>query len=352
MPSVLSQALSNLQQTAEDYAKNREEAQKLQDAAAGNRQILNTLVQQGIWGDKEIIEYNKKNDRGRNDMIASGARAWLFKSQVEDQQLQRDAAKRAAETLTIQQAQEARAKAQYEYQPGADVYNAAAASNLNVIPTGPGQPIHLAPYAKTGPTEAQLAQAQEEAKKVGGHYVPDPTTGGYRFEKFPTPGAETIEIAPGVNVPRTSPEAQAFIAESNPQTRIHQEFGAKPEDFLPRNVEVGAQLGKDFGNKFVTDPKYGQSHVRLKNTGTIMDMGKYSKYLRQLADAGQIDEAVKHPLTGQTITPAKRQAAVGVPGELDYTNPTHVALVQDAIKRNGGDVIAAQAELRQKGWKF
>jgi hypothetical protein len=74
--------------------------------------------------------------------------------------------------LAIQQAQEGRAKAQFEYQPGADVYSAANAADLSVIPMGPGQPPHFAPNVH--PADVASEQQQAEARAANKIWLNSP----------------------------------------------------------------------------------------------------------------------------------------------------------------------------------
>jgi hypothetical protein len=259
MPSPLSTGLSILQQGAEDFAKNREEAQKAQDQAAGNRQILNALVQQGIWGDKEIIEYNKKNDRGRNDMVAAGARAWQFKSAIEDQQLQRDAAKRAAEAIALENKKYEHVLAQEKY---AREFTPTA-TEINV-PTGR----RASPY--------DLTQA------AGGTGVPwDPNytvpetepvtairmspTGAFdiRERQFTAPGmATTVRDESGRPVARAFPTSRTGVQ----YEKLEKPLGppkVSPFPGAPNLRLVGREGEKEF--KVVGVPPQGRSLADIKN---------------------------------------------------------------------------------------
>jgi hypothetical protein len=297
MPSVLSQALSDLQQTAENFAKQREEAQKLQAAAGSNRQILNTLVQQGIWGDKEIIEYNKKNDRGRNDMIAAGARAWLFKSQVEDQQLQRDAAKRAAEQLALgqrsQQFEEEKYAAAIKQRAAeaeaARKFAAEGAHRLDVPGTeGPGgiptsvllQPSGQQTVLPENPRLKELMYQrarQEEAKRISETKVPvkDRLTG------------KTVYVEPN------NPLAIKQIREQNPDIDLKEEFKLRPKDMFNKDIH---QEGDLEGTKFT--PRTGGAYIAVANKP--MPKSTFEEYQQRLIDAGMGPKPTPTPTPSPT----------------------------------------------------
>lgn len=335
MPSPLSTGLSILQQGIEDAQKAREEAQKAEAQSAGNRTIMNGLVNAGIWGDKEVIEYNKGSARQRNDMIAGGARALVVKNQLEDQQMQREAAARATEQLALQ-----RKSGELElakYQRSAFEYAAQEKAKQE-------QQAALAEHVRRGP---QLTDK-------GGVTFELTPTGDYRPVTPPTP---TVPIpVPGgtpIPVPVTSQQGQEELASLNPARQIYNKYGLEPEHFLPKNVE--------FGELPFNNPKLGfdpaspnKTHARIQ--GTVMPVGDYNAWIRKLADKGQLPEQVTLP-TGQVVkpraapTPAPTaQAGSGGGGyKLDPTNPKDMAVVHMLLDKNNGDIDKAKEEAAAMG---
>lgn len=339
MSDVLSYGMNALQQAAEDYAKDKKERDKQEAAAIGNRGLYDKAVQAGVLSLEQQIEFNKGSASKKNEILAGAMRTW-------DMQRQQDQDAQRRQAFQLDQGRYEMEKARQNYVIPPEAQAALAASKKVAIPVAPGQnQIIDAPVVP--PTKEELAKIDADAKQYGGGFVRQPDN-TYAWHSIPTPQAKpppTIRTPQG-EVPLTSEIGQQRYQELNPDIAIHQKFGARPSDFMPGNVQVG---GTDAFGKF--DPKSdAQSHVQLKSTGAFMSTGDYTKYLRQLADAGQIDKPVQHPITGEWINPGKPEAEIGRPGPLDYTNPTHVALVQDAIKRNSGDVPAAMNELHQKGW--
>jgi hypothetical protein len=283
MPSVLSQALSNLQQTAEDYAKNREEAQKAQFQAAGNRNMLNTLVNAGIWGDQEVIQFNKANDRGRNDMVAAGARALLLKSQVEDQQLQRDAAKRAAEALQLEKDRVARHAWEYGEAAKAKAAEAEAArelaaragervdvpgtAGLGGVPTSamrqPSGQLSILPENPRLKELMHQREQQEKAMERSETMVPvkDKLTG------------KMVYVPPG------HPLAIKQTRELNPDIDLKEEFKLRPKDMFNKDIH---QEGDLEGTKFT--PRTGGPYIAVANKP--MPKSTFEEYQQRLIDAG------------------------------------------------------------------
>jgi hypothetical protein len=348
---VLSRALGGLQQAAEDYAKRQEEAQKAQAAAVGNRKLYDIAVQQGIFGPDEQIKYNKGNAQTKDSMIASAVRTFSVQQELEGQRVRE-------ETLGIQKAQEARAKAQYEYQPGGDVYNAAAQADQVVIPRGPGQGFELRPAVHETPVISP--QQQAEARAAGKAWINGPN--GPVLVDLPTPPTPKL-FYPGSNIP-ISPESELGkerLRSINPQQALYDQYALTPDDILQPNPD--AQFGS-YDKKTGFDPNAADwTHAKIK--GQLIPMPELIATQQKLIDAGQTGTKTVRLPDGRVIQPqAPQTAQVGVPAaapgagagpaapgqrRLDPTNPSDIALVHMLLNQNNNDLDAAQAQAKAMG---
>jgi hypothetical protein len=349
MSDELSYGLRAMQQGAEDYAKAQKEAQKAQAEAIGNRGLYDIAVKSGVLNLDQQIEFNKGNATKKNEILAGAMRTWNAQREMEQDQMRKQA-------FQLQQNQDRREQARFDWQPPPSAAAAAEAAGYVNVPTGPGQG-QLVKKAPAPPTADQLNAIQANAAKAGGSVFQMPD-GSYRFEKNPapqTPPMPTIPVpVPGgtpIPVPITNPAAQDELKRMNPAGQAFAKYGARPEDFLPQNIVQG-EIPFNDPKKYQFDPESKtKSHVMLKNLGVAIPNGEYSAWLRKFADAGQID-ATKNPVTGEMISPPQKAAVANAnPRVLDLTNPASIAIMQGFIKQYG-DIDTARQAAQAQGYTW
>jgi hypothetical protein len=358
MPSVLSQALSNLQQTAEDYAKNREEAQKAQFQAAGNRNMLNTLVNAGIWGDQEVIQFNKANDRGRNDMVAAGARALLLKSQVEDQQLQREAAKRAAEQLALGQRSQQFEEEKYAAAIKQRAAEAEAARKFveagPQVATVPGTAVPGAAGPEGIPQRAMLTRE--------GGFTMLPESSEYKaavhereqLEKAKALSETKVQMRDPVTGKQVlvDPESKVYkeyTEQLRPEIKLERKYNLRPQDMFDSATH---QAGKLEGTKFTPDDQGPYIAV----SGKPMPRSEFREFQQKLIDVGlgpKPSQAPESMVAGRgsgiswgppmgTSAPAwqrQRQSGGGVAPAGGASGPVRINSDEDYRKLDSGTVF-------------
>jgi hypothetical protein len=336
MPS--NYGFSILQQGIEDIVKTRQEAQKAEADAIGNRKLYEQAVKAGMLDLDQQIEYNKGNAPTKDRILAGAMRSWQAQREAEQDKMRRDA-------FALDQGRFQMEQARAKYTPSPEDI-AALPSNYRYVKKAPGQ-FEVVQVPKTV-TQEQIDEANRKAQAIvpGSGFVLPPGPGEAKFLTPPTPEPPTIYV-PGAGKVGVSTElGQAQVKEMNPAEQIFKTWGAKPEDFMPDNVTVGALRPANLGGQFESEGSYAKakSHVLLKNTGTIMPTGDYTKYLRQLSAAGDINEPVKHPVTGQWITP--QQKAQANPRVLKYNDPASTAIMQSYLLKYGDPNAARAAAIR------
>lgn len=357
MADGLSYGLRAMQQGAEDYANAQKEAQKQEAIAIGNRGLYDQAVKAGVLDLDAQIQFNKGNAAKKNEILAGAMRTWDAQRQAEQDKMRQQA-------FQLQQNQDKREAARFNYQMPPQAAQALDQSGHVAIPTGPGQYQILAKPQPT-PTQEQLDAIQAKAAEYGGGFIPKPG-GGYEWRSKPTPQAPpipTVQVpVPGgtpMPIPITNPAAQEQLKRMDPAAQAFSKFGAHPDDFRPENIVQGEIPFNDPKKySFVpagppsSDPKVSpnaMSHVMLKNLGTTMTNAEYSAWLRKFAEAGQIDP-VKNPVTGEMISPPQK-APVNM-RTLDPSNASSKAIMQGFIAQFNGDVDAARKAAQAQGYTW
>lgn len=282
MPSPLSTGLNILQQGIEDMNKAREERLKAEAEGASNHGIMTELVNQGIWGDKEVTQFYKSNDRQRNEMIAGGARAFHLKSQIEEQRRAEESAKRAAEGLRLQkeginwdvwkynEAEKRRAA-------DAEAARKFVERGVQLFPAGPYVPgygqqkVRLTKEGDYVPwTDTPEMEALKEERK--------------KLEEKAKQSETTVEATDPISGKKVRVDPNSALAKYetrrlHPEIDLKDEFKLRPKDMFNSSIH---QEGDLEGNKFT--PRTGGPYIAVANKP--MPKSTFEEYQQRLIDAG------------------------------------------------------------------